>query len=99
MNYKSTVRVHAKVYYCKMCIFAVLCVDETEETRLRTFAKITLAHSHVYAQFNITIAHITYVNKVLRLSTLKNHMFIVPLPLARYKLYICCPLLTTGGWK
>jgi len=53
------------------------------ETRLRT----------------VMFAHTTYVNKVLRLHTLKNYMLIVPLPLARYKLYICCPLLTTGRWK
>jgi hypothetical protein len=26
---KSTVHVHVKVWYCKMCIFVVLCVDET----------------------------------------------------------------------
>ena len=28
-KYKSTVHVHVKVWYCKMCIFVVLCVDET----------------------------------------------------------------------
>ena len=28
-EYKSTVHVHVKVWYCKMCIFVVLCVDET----------------------------------------------------------------------
>ena len=28
-EYKSTVHVHVKVRYCKMCIFVVLCVDET----------------------------------------------------------------------
>jgi uncharacterized membrane protein (DUF106 family) len=27
-EYKSTVHVHVKVWYCKMCIFVVLCVDE-----------------------------------------------------------------------
>ena len=27
-EYKSTVHVHVKVRYCKMCIFVVLCVDE-----------------------------------------------------------------------
>ena len=64
------------------------------ETRLRTFFKF-----YVCAQFGITIAHTTYVNKVLRLRTLKKYMLIVPLPLARYKLHICCPLLTTGRWK
>ena len=69
------------------------------ETCLRTFSKFTFAHSHVCAQFSITIAHTTYVNKVLRLRTLNKYMLIVPLPLARSKLYICCPLLTTGRWK
>jgi hypothetical protein len=28
-DYKSTVHVHVNVWYCKMCIFVVLCVDET----------------------------------------------------------------------
>jgi hypothetical protein len=28
-EYKSTVHIHVKVWYCKMCIFVVLCVDET----------------------------------------------------------------------
>jgi hypothetical protein len=28
-EYKSTVHVHVKVWYCKMCIFVILCVDET----------------------------------------------------------------------
>jgi hypothetical protein len=28
-EHKSTVQVHLKVWYCKMCIFGVLCVDET----------------------------------------------------------------------
>jgi hypothetical protein len=56
------------------------------EGRLRTFSKFRFAHT-------------TYVNKVLRLRALKNYMLIVPLPLARYKLYIYCPLLTTGRWK
>jgi hypothetical protein len=28
-EYKSTVHVHVKVKYCKMCIFVILCVDET----------------------------------------------------------------------
>ena len=28
-EYKSTVHVHVKVLYRKMCIFVVLCVDET----------------------------------------------------------------------
>jgi hypothetical protein len=28
-EYKSTVHVHVKVWYCKMCIFVVLFVDET----------------------------------------------------------------------
>jgi hypothetical protein len=28
-EYKSTVHVHVKVWYCKMCSFVVLCVDET----------------------------------------------------------------------
>jgi hypothetical protein len=28
-EYKSTVHVHLKVWHCKMCIFVVLCVDET----------------------------------------------------------------------
>ena len=28
-EHKSTVHVHVNVWYCKMCIFVVLCVDET----------------------------------------------------------------------
>ena len=28
-EYKSTVHVHVKVWYCKMCSFVILCVDET----------------------------------------------------------------------
>jgi hypothetical protein len=28
-EYKSTGHVHDNVWYCKMCIFVVLCVDET----------------------------------------------------------------------
>ena len=28
-EYKSTVHIHVKVWYYKMCIFVVLCVDET----------------------------------------------------------------------
>ena len=28
-EYKSTVHIHVMVWYCKMCIFVVLCVDET----------------------------------------------------------------------
>ena len=28
-EYKSTVHVHSKVWYCKMCSFVILCVDET----------------------------------------------------------------------
>ena len=28
-EYKSTVHIHVKVWYWKMCIFVVLCVDET----------------------------------------------------------------------
>ena len=42
------------------------------EGRLRTFSKFSFAHSHAFAQFSITIAHTTYVNKVLRLRALKK---------------------------
>jgi hypothetical protein len=28
-KFKSTVPLHVKIWYCKMCIFVVLCVDET----------------------------------------------------------------------
>ena len=28
-EYKWTVHVHVKVWYCKMCVFVVLCVDKT----------------------------------------------------------------------
>jgi hypothetical protein len=34
-EYKSTVHIHVKVWYCKMCIFVDLCVDETYYTNVK----------------------------------------------------------------